>query len=1023
MLKSLVNYRETETLIPNTGLQYLDFGFNIEALEEKKLRGEFAPIFQRGQVDENNHELFHLRKVEKNEDEDYVAIGWQDEEPVFVDDDDVYSVKAEKVIDTLAQVWLPMPFFRLREARPGGQDIFADGPTNWARVYIAKLPEPDTEGNTHRVVMCFDTQLVSRQPEDSYFSPSALDAGTPAFGLVSDPLLNRNYLANERVRDWLKEAYAERLSEIKKRRIRSIDLHDPDNPNNRNLGEYWAAYHMVLMAIEEMCDPPQLKLIDTISPPQDPPVNVDLMIDIGNNRTCGMLVEEADGQSKVDISKPERMEIRDLNAPEHVYSDPIESWVEFFPADFGYDTFSRGAQRSKRPAFFWPSPVRVGPEAARLSIKSDGTEGVTGMSSPKRYLWDTIARKQAWSNNPSAPRPEGYPTPPIKGPFTARLTENGIPLSAARGKDRVVGFEPRYSRSSMYMFMVAEILLHVVSQINSIASRGQNQYAHIPRRLRTIALTLPSATPVAEQRLMKQNAKFALELVWQTMGWPTTKDVKAGNVAAENEVFTQPNIHLEWDEASCTHMVYLYNEIVDRFRDAPPAWFRHVSDRQNEKGEPAVRIASIDIGGGTTDLMIIQHESESRTIVHPKQLFREGFKQAGDDIVKSVIEKCVVPSITDALVAAGASSPYEIMPYLFGSEREGGTAAQRNQRALFVSQVLSPAATGLLERFEEVDLLDPPESYSIPLMDLLPEEFRQNAAEHFQVLSYVNAEAQNRGAQSFDLLKTSISFDVTAIRRAISTTMTHSLEHLCDVIRAYDCDVLLLTGRPTRLPVIREIILSQTPVPVHRIISLHDYEVGQWYPFRNPAGYISDPKTSVVVGAMLCKICEGGVEGFFMRASELRMRSTARYLGILGPDDRIKANEICTEDHTPDNVVEKAEFKIPMDSPFFIGFRQLPIERWPASPLMHVRFNTPSMGEKLNPPYTLTFERDPPRDDKDLDDLNESMEMFRLVDAIDANGDQALKDISASLQTLRTEQGAEASHWLDSGILDLSSNR
>ena len=91
MLKSLVNYRETETLIPNTGLQYLDFGFNIEALEERKLRGEFAPIFQRGQVDENNHELFHLRKVEKNEDEDYVAIGWQDEEPVFVDDDDVYS--------------------------------------------------------------------------------------------------------------------------------------------------------------------------------------------------------------------------------------------------------------------------------------------------------------------------------------------------------------------------------------------------------------------------------------------------------------------------------------------------------------------------------------------------------------------------------------------------------------------------------------------------------------------------------------------------------------------------------------------------------------------------------------------------------------------------------------------------------------------------------------------------------------------------------------------------------------------
>lgn len=1017
MLKTLVSYREVETLIPNTGLQYLDFGFNVSQLEAKKLRRMFAPISLEGRVDDQGHDLFHLRPVEENDDGDFVALGIANEAPEFPDEEDVYSLKAEAALETLSGVWLPMPFLRSIESNPGAGERFAEGPTNWARVYVAKLTSPDTQGNTHRVVMCFDTHLSSRDTDSTYTTPSQEDAGTPAFALVSDPLQNRSFLAQEWVRDWLREAYAQKLTLKKNRKIRSIDLHDSERFPNR--GEYWAAFHVLLLAIEEMCAPPQIKFIDTISIPQDPPIDVDLMIDIGNSRTCGMLVEQTEGQGKVDITKPQRMEIRDLNAPEQVYTEPIESWVEFFPANFGFDNFARAAQRSSRPAFFWPSPVRVGPEAARLSVKSDGTEGVTGMSSPKRYLWDTSSRSQAWTNNPSAPRPEGMPTPPIKGPFTARLTETGVPVSRARGKDRVVGLEPRYSRSAIYMFMVAEILLHVVSQINSVAARGQNQYARLPRRLRTIALTLPSATPVAEQRLMKLNAEYALELVWQSMGWPTQKDIKAGTVAEENVIFKQPDILLDWDEASCTHMVYLYNEIIERFRGGPPEWFTMISDRSSPSGDPAARVASIDIGGGTTDLMIIQHESSGRTTVHPRQLLREGFKQAGDDIVKAVCEACVVPSITEALLTSGASSAFEIMPKLFGSEREGGTSAQRNQRALFVSQLLAPAAIGLLERFEDVDLSNPPEPITIPLRDLLPREAQDVDAERSEVINYLTSEAHDRGAANFNLLDCEIAFDVSELKKAVGTTIMPTLQHLCDMIRAYDCDVLLLTGRPTRLPIIRDIILSQAPVPIHRIISLHDYEIGQWYPFRNSSGYISDPKTSVVVGAMLCKICEGGVEGFFMRASELRMRSTARYLGVMGTDDRIKLADVCTEDLTPDTVEEKSEFKVTMESPFFIGFRQLPIERWPASPLMHVRFNDPGAGEKLNPPYNLTFERKPPRDDENQDHLNESMELFTLVDAEDASGNPALRDISATLQTLRTERGAEASYWLDSGILDL----
>ncbi len=1011
MLKPLISFREIESLIPNTGIQFLDFGFDIEALRSAKIARHFCPIDLPRQTDEHGFGLFHLRMVEENEDSDWVALATAGEETSFIDEpDDVYKVDAAKAIEQYTGIVLPMPYLRRGDPGPGQDEAFADGPSNWARLHITELPERDVAGNTHRVVMAFDTKLKTRNSSDPYAAPVHEDVKAAVFSLVSDPLLNRGFLASDWVRSWLRSAFADRLSLKRGRKISSLDLHDPEQFEKR--GEYWAAYHMVLLGLAEVCRPPQLQFVDTISPPQPEPVEVDVMIDIGNSRTCGMLVEEIPERGRADISKTQRLEVRDLSRLEQVYSEPIQSWVEFFPARFGYTNMAPGQKRTNRPAFFWPSPVRIGPEAARLAVKSDGTEGVTGMPSPKRYLWDREARAQSWANNPSSAAAPGEPTPPIKSEFTQYLTESGEPL----GKSGLVGMHPRYSRSSIFMFLVAELLLHVVAQINSVSARGQNEYARIPRRLRTIALTLPSATPVAEQRIMKEQAKNALDLVWKAMGWPVRKRGGSGEqVAAEDALFLQPDIKLDWDEASCTHAVYLYNEVLERYGGAPSDWFSLVGRRKTDTGAPAIRVASIDIGGGTTDLVIIQHECEGRSTIHPRQLLREGFRQAGDDVVKSVSEECVVPAITEALLAAGASAPHDIMPELFGSERDDFSAAQRNRRALFVNQIIAPVATGLLERFEQVDLARPGDVLEIPLRELLSADSEVGA----DIAGFVNAEAANRGASGFDIFETTVPFDERALRRVISSTVKNTLEHLCDLVRAYDCDALILTGRPSRLPVIRDIVSSQAPVPPHRIVSLHDYEIGQWYPFRDVRGRISDPKTTVVVGAMLCKVCEGSVEGFFLRASELRMWSTARFVGPMGKDDMIRADDVCLEDLSPEDVTSRTEFKVQMDAPFFVGFRQLPLARWPASPLLYVYFKETGAGERLHPPYTLTFERKDPRDDENIDHLNQAMEDYRLVEVEDRNGDTAMRLIEARLQTLRTEGGAGASYWLDSGILDL----
>ena len=46
--------------------------------------------------------------------------------------------------------------------------------------------------------------------------------------------------------------------------------------------------------------------------------------------------------------------------------------------------------------------------------------------------------------------------------------------------------------------------------------------------------------------------------------------------------------------------------------------------------------------------------------------------------------------------------------------------------------------------------------------------------------------------------------------------------------------VVLLTGRPSRLPAVRSIVEEMLVVPPHRLISMHKYKTGRWYPFRDP---------------------------------------------------------------------------------------------------------------------------------------------------------------------------------------------
>lgn len=1000
MLKKLTDFPDVVTLVPNSGIQFLDFGLNAAAAG-KISRSFWCQTLTGQEIEKDKNKVgIRLHPLEELEtgavyyvESDTETAAFNEKPPEgrrvarLAPPDGVYVYRAIKALSVFGGEWLPAPVLRSRIKTTESRSGYDRGPIGWSRIRVASLAEPDETGNTHRITLAIDTTLgADRRPDTAYLAPEVRDATDPVeFQLVSDPFAIGFFLEMGPVQRWLKDRFIACMSRARGRRLTEDDI-DP--------GEYWAQYIMLLEAVSACCAVPRFKLVDTVSSPESlRPIEVDLVIDVGNSRTCGILIEREPGGEQIDISKATRLELRDLTRPQFAYTDPFASWLEFSPAQFG--SYNHARRTSQPQAFWWPSLVRIGPEATWLAALSDGTEGITGLSSPKRYLWDTAARAQPWSNTRGlTPRDEDPPE--IKGPMTAELTESGELLG---GAGRTVGTSPRYSRSSLYTLMLVELLSHAMAQINSPALRSQRSNRDIPRRLGNLILTLPSATPLAEQKALRRRAGDAWELLARIMRWK-----------ADDPLHKAPKIRMDWDEATCTHLVYLHNEINLKYQGQPRDLFNILGrGRRGADGEAAVRIASLDIGGGTTDLMIIDHEVEGQRIIHPRQLFREGFRLAGDDLVKSVIEDVVLPRFIDHLTECGARSAHGLINDLFGGDRDGMAQQDRNLRVTFVTQVLTPVALALLSAYEGTDGRRTASDETFRIGDLLigPRQPQPHVRE------YLEREARRRDAPAFSIDDVTVTMSPRRIAGVAGSVLRTMLDDLSDVVRHYDCDLLLLSGRPSRLPVVRDIINSNLPLPPHRVVAMHKYEVFNWYPFRSDDSLIKDPKTTAAVGAMLCLMCEGRMSGFFMKSSEIKMKSTARYLGVMNQRGEITDENVLLKNVNFDNGQGFVGFSVTMEGPTLLGFRQLPLARWKTSPLYYLSFCDPERLERLKLPIRVSLERNLLDEGAD----ESGLEQFKLTDAEDAAQRGCRSDIAFRLQTLRTETPGESGYWLDSGVL------
>ena len=493
------------------------------------------------------------------------------------------------------------------------------------------------------------------------------------------------------------------------------------------------------------------------------------------------------------------------------------------------------------PLFDDLSMVRLGREADDV-VQVMRAEGDirTGLSSPKRYLWADDASWLEGANwhmaDPADRCGTGTYASTLKGPFLRFvheddrdfLLEEDEPAENEYANDTPL--KPRHAPRSMMTAAIYELLTQAYSYVNSVAYRSASGDAGRTREIRTLTLSYPSGMIQEEQNRLEAQVTKAINVFAATLG-------KSQRV--------KPELNLSIDEASAVHLTYIWSELRLLGQD-PRLWFATLhQDRGEKKPQPQdepepiaatpagrrrgrggvrrpgtvrrqavkeeeefgqeeneIRIACIDIGGGTTDLMIAKYNFQSKIddTIRGQVLHQDGIYLGGDQLVKRLLETIIVPAFADAL---GLED--EDVQLLFGPEVPRNREI-RSQRLNWINRLFVPLAQAYLDNAVD-DVGDEPISHTDPeVVDPAVVESLQKVFDKLRGPGYYNAQ------QELDLV-----LDKTEFEGVVYDVFDELLFDFCQRIVDHDADVVLLAGQPSKLNYIQQIVEMYVPLPPSRL--------------------------------------------------------------------------------------------------------------------------------------------------------------------------------------------------------------
>ena len=913
-----------------------------------------------------------------------------------------FSDTRNNTLEQFENVWLPLPYFHKRTPKR-----FNFGPLNWSRFKL--IPRESEEGRKcYDVLIALDTRTTyASDPHNEHPAFPDQYQKEMSFMVCSDEYKVMDYCQPKQEYSYIDD-YLFKLVHP--------ELQQPSQiKGNYKKLNYIASYVFLIQYIAKHDCFPKLVMY------KDKDVEIkkiDMVVDIGNSSTTALLVEDGcesfNQVSKlqlIDLTDPIQ-ELPDGNVVIRSYNDSFDMRVAFRRANFG----DFGPKESRQ--FVYPSLVRLGHEATALihkSSQSESSEKISTYSSPKRYLWDGKPNKEEWQFLVLDSDPADDHILYLNG-ITNQLKHNGdIDLEGNGGKTF------HYSRRSLMTFAFLEMLTQARMQINNYHYREEKGKKEMPRQLKRLIVTCPTAMSKLEREKLVQCARNAVILLENFEYQDVRENPAPGSSIEIVPAVQRKSADQKWyyDEATCSQLVYMFGEVGHKYKGCCDEFFNLYGKSTDNSLQNTLTVGSLDIGAGTTDLMInrYSYNKGAVTTITPEPLFYDSYYFAGDDMLKGLINDLMMLDEESAFYKKLKPLPYaecrQKLRNMFGPDYNGQTEAERIFRGDFNVQ------------------------YSVPLMYHFLELVKngsENRTVHFQDVfgelpPNENVMKQFENLFGFGLETLDWDFNYEKVAKKISDKFEPYLKKIATIMFANACDLVILSGRPASLPPIRNIFLKYYAVSPDRLILLNNYYVGRWFPFGNNTGYITDPKTIVTVGATIGHYSSklSSLNNFVIDTSKLdgKLKSTINFIEKSRDSQHVS---YCITPHQPtgDIFVNKL--------PAYLNVRQLGINVYPSRSLYTIDFNRQKIANKIQ--QNLIIKGESPASDTRLQQLvNEEIDILRkrtpfkvtlskdiednetlTIEAITDKNDNDLSgsNIEVHIQSL----GAEEKYWLDDGAFE-----
>lgn len=632
-----------------------------------------------------------------------------------------------------------------------------------------------------------------------------------------------------------------------------------------------------------------------LKPGGNDPIDVDLVIDLGNTRTAALLLETRGQEDAGEWHFSRRVKVLRFTPPGRDYDNPdkdceiIPSWLLMHRTTFAamepnlsfsnlYDIFepynnSQGKELFRRKrylprSFIEVSPAMIGGGKSEIGMaKRLANLALTGgryhFSSPKRYIWDDAPTGSQggvfWMQVKNDTDPDKKsPLAELGGMVRVYMDPDAHDWNIDSPPDeenlrRYPDRPPSYPRRDSLCWFALSVLESAYRQINSRKYLESTGFAELPRRIRNVMATYPAAWNHEIKSLFLDQWQRAINLFTVThFDNDRHKKVSEGGLRPE---LVDANVN----EAICSQLPIMYSDI-STLLNKPERWFELYGNRADQ----SVIVMNLDIGGGTTDLTVIRYQAAQNGSVRPHLLFQDGRATAGDELVKKIIERLLLP----AWIKAGDTGQYKDLPEakrwvlsLLGdpSNQEisvidplAGSRLARITRLLFipiVNELLSGMAAmeGNSEaRLDPLDLSGLSASLATELNTLTS-----------NVITRKCKNGHRWKGEVFPIKNIRLNITAAEMDACIESVFGQFCKSLGQVAAHFRCHVVIVTGKPSELPKLRQLITESFPILPQRIIHARNFPAGRWYPFASfgasgeGGGRIMDAKSCTVVGASL----------------------------------------------------------------------------------------------------------------------------------------------------------------------------